>query len=325
MLPGSPKDRPMNDLRTFVWCTYRDWSFQVLEALLDLPDWRCALVITTPDCRYDFSMIEAVGIPIMRIDPRTGLKAGADGFVAISDLHASAIFHYGWSWIVPESLCRVCPNVTMHPGKLPRDRGGSPIQNQIRNGEDWTYVNIMELVPGLDEGPVYSRMRISLAGEDVDAVWSRMIASGAFLTRNFLHELGQGRAVAAAQDASVEPTIYKRVTPAASRLDLSSQTSRFVYDVIRAHNETDANTYVRPAFLELARNRKLVVLRATLVVPPDVERISCAERAWNEDVAFEMCHRVNNGEAVVSLAAADGIEVFVTRCRIQTAPPKQLS
>jgi methionyl-tRNA formyltransferase len=311
-------------MRTFVWCTYRDWSFQVLEALLDLKDWRCGLVITTRDCRYDFSVIEAAGVPVMRIDPRTGLKAGADGFAAVRDLHPSAVFHYGWSWIVPEALCQICPNVTMHPGKLPRDRGGSPIQNQIRNGENWTYVNVMELVPGLDEGPVYSRARISLAGEDVDAVWARMIASGALLTRKFLQEIGEGRAFAEQQDASIEPTIYKRVTPAASRLDPATQTSRFIYDAIRAHNETDPNTYVRPAFLELG-NRKLITLRATLAAPDSVHAISATDPAWNEETAFDMCHRVNNGEAVVAVAAADGAKVFVTRCRIQAATLNQAS
>ncbi|MFO1109732.1 MAG: formyltransferase family protein [Bradyrhizobium sp.] len=309
----------MKELRTFVWCTYRDWSFQVLEALLDLEDWRCGLVITTADCRYDFSAIEAAGITVMRIDPRTGLKAGADGFAAISDLHPAAVFHYGWSWIVPEALCQLCPNVTMHPGKLPRDRGGSPIQNQIRNGEDWTYINIMELVAGLDEGPVYCRARISLAGEEADAVWARMIAGGAALTRKFLGDLARGRAVAEAQDASIEPTIYKRVTPAASRLDPTTQTSRFIHDVIRAHNETDANTYVRPAFLPLGESRKLITLRACLVAPEGVQVISSADPAWNGEAAFDICHRVNNGEAVVSVEAADGGKIFVTRCRIQAA------
>ena len=325
MLRGGQEDYPVKEMRTFVWCTYRDWSFQVLEALLDLKDWRCGLVITTLDCRYDFSVIEAAGIAIIRIDPRTGLKAGADGFAAVRNLYPAVVFHYGWSWIVPEALCRLCPYVTMHPGKLPRDRGGSPIQNQIRNGEDWTYINIMELVPGLDEGPIYCRARISLAGEEVDAVWARMIAGGASLTRKYLGDLGEGRAVAERQDASIEPTIYKRVTPAASRLDPTTQTSRFIYDVIRAHNETDANTYVRPAFLALGGSRKLITLRASLVAPEGTQVISNADPEWNGEAAFDICHRVNNGEAVVSIAAADGGKIFVTRCRIQAATPKQIS
>jgi len=322
MFRGGPKDRPVKDMRTFVWCTYRDWSFQVLEALLDLKGWRCGLVVTTHDCRYDFTAIEAARVAVMRIDPRTGLKSGADGFSAICDLRPSAVFHYGWSWMVPEALCRICPNVTLHPGKLPRDRGGSPLQNQIRNGEDWTYANIMELAPGLDEGPIYDRARISLVGDDVDAVWARMIASGALLTRKFLRDLANGQAVAEKQDVSVEPTIYRRVSQAASRLDPATQTARFIYDLIRAHNETDANTYVRPAFLDIG-SRRLLILRATLAAPERVRTISDGDPTWNEEAAFELCHRINNGEAVMSLVAADGAEVFVTRCRIRTAALKQ--
>jgi methionyl-tRNA formyltransferase len=322
MLRGRQEDHSMRDQRTFVWCTYRDWSFQVLEALLDIDDWRCALVVTTSDCRYDFSVIEAAGIPIRRIDPRTELKPEGSGFAAIRDLAPSAIFHYGWSWIVPEALCRLCPNVTLHPGKLPRDRGGSPIENQIRNGEDWTYVNVMELAPGLDEGPVDMRAPISLAGASADAVWARMVAPGALVTRKFLRDLADGRATAQPQDAMVAPTIYKRVSQAATRLDPSVQSSRFMYDVIRAHNETDANSYVRPAFLSLGK-RTLIALRATLTAPEGVAIISANDSAWNSEDAFDMCYRVDNGEAVISIAAADGIDFFVTRCRIRTPAQDQ--
>jgi len=38
----------VNGERLFIWCTYRDWSFHVLEGLLDLPGWRCGLIVTTP-------------------------------------------------------------------------------------------------------------------------------------------------------------------------------------------------------------------------------------------------------------------------------------
>jgi len=306
----------MTDHRSFVWCTYRDWSFQVLEALLDIEGWRCALVVTTRDCRYDFAVIEAAGIPIKRIDPKTELKAGATGFAAIRELGPSAIFHYGWSWIVPEALCRLCPNVTLHPGKLPRDRGGSPIQNQIRNGEAWTYVNVMELAPGLDEGPVYLRTRISLAGDEADAVWARMIAGGAVVTRKFLSDLADGRAKPEPQDATVAPTIYKRVASASARLDPATQTARFIYDVIRAHNETDANSYVRPAFLDFG-TRTLIALRATLETPADARIVSASDFVWDGECSFDLCYEVNNGDAVISIAAADGANVFVTRCRIR--------
>src|SRR5881397_3890212 len=133
----------------FVWCTYRDWSFRVLDGLLDLSDWTCSLVVTTLDCRTNLLRFEERGIPVMRIDARQDLKKNGCGYEAMAALRPKAIFHYGWSWLVPQPVLDLCPNVTLHPGKLPKDRGGSPIQNQIRNGETWSHANIIKLVPGL--------------------------------------------------------------------------------------------------------------------------------------------------------------------------------
>ena len=88
----------------FVWCTYRDWSFRILDGLLDLPEWRCQLIVATRDCRSDLARFEERGIPVMRIDPRQELKKGAYGHKTIADLKPKVVFHYGWSWLVPQPM-----------------------------------------------------------------------------------------------------------------------------------------------------------------------------------------------------------------------------
>ena len=45
------------------------------------------------------------------------------------------ILFYGWSWIVPTNLVKNFNCVMLHPSPLPKYRGGSPLQNQIINGE----------------------------------------------------------------------------------------------------------------------------------------------------------------------------------------------
>lgn len=282
--------------------------------------WRCALVITTADCRYDFSRIEAAGATVLRVDPKKDLRTGGAGYEAIVAANCEAVFHYGWSWIVPEALCQRCPNVTLHPGKLPRDRGGSPIQNQIRNGESWSYANIIELVPGLDEGRIYRRLKFSLDGEEADAVWARMVTAGIVLSRQFLDDVAEGKAIPVPQDTTVEPTIYKRVSAAQSQVNPGEHTARFIYDVVRAHNETDPNTYVRPAYLALG-TRELVLLRASLTPPPGAEIARLEDIDWAGDEAFSVCYDVDNGAAAIGMTAADKALVYVTRCRLRQALP----
>jgi len=305
----------VNGERLFIWCTYRDWSFHVLEGLLDLPGWRCGLIVTTPDCRYDFSPFERRGIDILRLDPRRDLKPEGIGFKAIRDRSPQAAFHYGWSWLVPPALLALCPNVTLHPGKLPKDRGGSPIQNQIRNGEDWTYANIIELVSGLDEGPIYLRQRISLVGDDADAVWARMTMAGVVLSRRFLSGLADGTLTATPQDATIEPTLYKRVRPEDAELHPAVQSARQIYDIIRAHNETDANSYVARAYLRRGTHR-LIIERASLIAAAAGEHLDLSTIDADGGRWAEIALGVNDGLMRAFIPAADGFPVHVTRLRV---------
>jgi methionyl-tRNA formyltransferase len=295
--------------RTFVWCTYRDWSFRILEGLIDLPGWRVGLVVTTPDCRYRVAALQGRGVTVLRGDPTLTLSREGEGFRRIVALGPSAIFHYGWSWRVPEELLALCPNMTLHPGKLPKDRGGSPLQNQIRNGETWSYANVMELSKGLDEGPVYARRKFSLEGQ-IDEVWSRMTAVGCALTREFLRKIASDNAVPTPQ-ADEPPTLYKRVRPADAVLRPEEQTARKMYDIIRAHAETDPNTYVVPASL-LVGTHRLVIHQATLVPPGEGEAVVLNEPGFSGDL-HELCAQAVNGEVRLAVRDPLGNDVYLTR------------
>lgn len=303
---------------TFIWCTYRDWSFHVLEGLLDIYSWNCSLIVTTHNCQYDLSLFERRGIEIIRIDPRNDLKNGGIGFEAIKARAPDVIFHYGWSWLVPECVLDLCLNVTLHPGKLPKDRGGSPIQNQIRNGETWTYANIIQLVPALDEGPVFLRERISLEGEAVDSVWARMITAGTILSRQFLGDFSAGKATPTLQDSSICPTIYKRVRPEDAEIHPDTQYSHQIYNIIRAHNETDPNTYVEHAYLVFGTNL-VIIERGTLSTPTHAEaatKYDLTGKSFSTDQLANIAHQVNNNLAIAFINASDNNPVFLTRIRV---------
>jgi methionyl-tRNA formyltransferase len=67
----------------------------------------------------------------------------------------------------PEVLCipRVgCVN--LHASLLPRWRGASPIQTAILSGDAETGVSLMQMERGLDTGPVYATVSLSITAED---------------------------------------------------------------------------------------------------------------------------------------------------------------
>ena len=61
----------------------------------------------------------------------------------IIDFNPDIILFYGWSWIVSDFLIKNFDCLMLHPSPLPLYRGGSPIQNQIINGEIRSKVTII--------------------------------------------------------------------------------------------------------------------------------------------------------------------------------------
>ncbi len=56
--------------------------------------------------------------------------------------------------------------INIHPSRLPRWRGPSPVTAAILAGDEFTGVSIMLMDPGLDTGPVLARAQIPIAAAD---------------------------------------------------------------------------------------------------------------------------------------------------------------
>ena len=62
--------------------------------------------------------------------------------VVIDKFQPDLILFYGWSWKVETSIIKKYKCIMLHPSPLPKYRGGSPIQNQIINGEKISAVTL---------------------------------------------------------------------------------------------------------------------------------------------------------------------------------------
>ena len=308
----------MAEKRTYVWCTYRDWSFKILEAIQDLDNWKTGLLVTVENCIYDFENIKKSGIPILRVHPNKAKKEfqkGGSVYEEILRLKPETIITPGWSWYIPNELLDFRPCVTYHPGKLPKDRGGSPIQNQMRNGETWTYVNVMKQEAGLDEGPVYLRKKIALDGY-VDDVWKRMTSAGVMLTRQYLQGIGSGRLKPEAQ-SNEPPTIYNRVTSADAELKPSEQTANQMFNIVRAHYETDPNTYVVHAHVHLLTSIKIEIYKATLDNEFNRQAfILDLNKDYGNEI-HSLLDKTNNKELTLVINDKDNSPLYITQANIK--------
>ena len=58
--------------------------------------------------------------------------------------------------------------IGFHTGNLPKDRGGSPIQNKIVNREYQTVVSAIALEDKIDSGAIYTHRKIDLSEGDIE-------------------------------------------------------------------------------------------------------------------------------------------------------------
>jgi len=117
------------------------------------------------------------------------------------------ILFYGWSWKINIDLIENYTCIMLHPSPLPKYRGGTPIQNQIINGEKNSAVSLFIMDKGMDTGPILAQRNISFKGS-LDEIFKRMTRIGLKLTKKILSEplkpIKQNNKIA---------TVYKRRLP----------------------------------------------------------------------------------------------------------------
>ena len=52
--------------------------------------------------------------------------------------------------------------INLHAGPLPEYRGGSPLNWQMINGENYIGISVIKMTKGLDSGPIYEKAKFKL-------------------------------------------------------------------------------------------------------------------------------------------------------------------
>lgn len=107
--------------------------------------------------------------------------------------------------IIPKSIIDLfSPGIiNVHPSKLPTYRGPSPIESAILNGDGETGVSIMQLLPKMDAGPVYSITPYVLSGTETQSeLYERLGDIGAKQLVGILPKIIDGTLQATPQDES---------------------------------------------------------------------------------------------------------------------------
>ena len=156
----------------------------------------------------------------------------------IGSISPVKIFIPHWSYIIPSAIFERYECIVFHMTDLPYGRGGSPLQNLIVRGLTATKLSALRVEVGLDTGPVYLKMDLSLSGT-AEEIFVRVNK----LVGKMIVEIIQNNLQPVPQEG--DPVVFKRRKPEQS--DMSGlEKLEEIFDYIRM---LDADGYP-PAYIE---------------------------------------------------------------------------
>ena len=167
------------------------------------------------------------------------------------------ILFYGWSWMVDKDIIGNYKCIMLHPSKLPKYRGGSPIQNQIIRGVNDSAVTLFIMNEEMDAGNVVFQESMSLSGS-IDDIFNRIEDLGYKGTMQFLSDPTDG-----VKQIEEDATYFKRRTEQQSEItldELKRESAEYLYNKIRMLGDPYPN-----AFIRTRDNKKLLIKFSEIV------------------------------------------------------------
>lgn len=159
----------------------------------------------------------------------------------LSNLENCTVFVPHYSKIIDLKAFPRTRFIGFHTGNLPKDRGGSPIQNKIVNKEYLTEVSAIALEDKVDSGAVYTHREIDLSEGNIEFILRKI----SLLISSMMTEIALGDLKPKPQNENLE--FNKRFTESDSELPKHANISD-LYDRIRMVDGLDyPNAYIEQA------------------------------------------------------------------------------
>lgn len=210
-----------------LYCGYRDWSINIFENL-----------------KKKFSEVDFI------------LNKNNE---IVTTEKVNFILFIGWSWVVPSNIVKENICICAHPSPLPKYRGGSPIQNQIINGEIESAISLFIMNEKLDSGPIISQRSFSLLGELCDIIQNIQNTTYNSIVELIKNYLINKTIISYPQDES-KKSFYRRRTEDMSEItisDIQNCTALELHNKIRALQDPYPNAFIqcKDAKLYLTKSR----------------------------------------------------------------------
>lgn len=190
--------------------------------------------------KHDFYLEDAKrSFAALGIEIKTGnhLDDLSEGILGSSENCTVFVPHY--SKIIDLKAFPGARFIGFHTGNLPKDRGGSPIQNKIVNREYQTVVSAIALEDKIDSGAIYTYRKIDLSEGDIEF----MLRKISFLISSMMTEIAVGNLKPIPQNESFG--VNTRLTISDSELPTHANLTE-LYDRIRMVDGLDyPNAFIK--------------------------------------------------------------------------------
>lgn len=166
-------------------------------------------------------------------------------YEVLEKINPELVFFIGWSEIVPKEIIEKYVCICLHPSPLPKYRGGSPIQNQIMNGEIDSAVTFFIMDQGLDTGDIIHQSYLSLDGK-LSSIFERIEKIGSDAINKIIEDHASGALSRRKQEES-EATFYRRRKPSNSEItpeEIMNSDPFYLYNKIRSLNDPYPNAFI---------------------------------------------------------------------------------
>jgi methionyl-tRNA formyltransferase len=201
----------------YLFFAYREWAINIFKNIRNSED-QFILITNKESCNFQF----------------------------IHQLNPDSIFFYGWSWIVEQEIIDHYTCLCLHPSKLPKYRGGSPIQNQIICGEKKSAVTIFKMGDGLDNGPIFYQKEFDLSGY-LSEILKQIETLGIEGTIKFINDFKNNKLTFTQQNEN-EATLFKRLKPSDSEIkleDFLNHNAEYFYNKVRGLQKPYPEAYIK--------------------------------------------------------------------------------
>jgi methionyl-tRNA formyltransferase len=211
-----------------IFCAYRDWAANVV-AKVDKSYFQYEIILDNKNLKN-----------------------------VVNNFHPDVIFFIGWSWIISDEIINKYNSICIHPSKLPKYRGGSPIQNQIIDGINISAVTLFKMNSNLDAGDIILQNDLSL-DNDLEDILNRIETISIDSINIIINKLNKNEQLIYFKQDESQATYCKRRKPDDSEItisDLQNQSAKQIYDKVRCLQDPYPNAYIT-----LGNGEKLYILK----------------------------------------------------------------